>query len=196
MSLSGNDTKIVKSALNQLLKKCGSICTLQERTIHPKLWTSMEKCFLLRDGPPKRGDKILLKFMDCAYISDDCGLYAIANAVAKAFDIDPTTQEYDTELMRGHFIHCFEQNEMQLFPARTRKSSYIDGVRYSAYLKIFCTCYMPEDGQYVIYDKCSIWYHPECEGLEVDQIPKSGISYYLKKTLRRKDKIIYVYFVL
>ena len=152
--------------------------------------TQQVVCQLLRDGPPKRGDKILLKFMDCAYQnnSDDCGLYAIANAVAEAFDIDPTTQEYDTELMRGHLIHCFEQNEMQLFPARSRKSSNIDGVRYSAYLKIFCTCQMPEDGQYVICDKCSIWYHPECEGLESNQIPKSGISYYCKKCLNAKRK--------
>ena len=152
--------------------------------------TQQVVCQLLRDGPPKRGDKILLKFMDCAYQnnSDDCGLYAIANTVAEAFDIDPTTQEYDTELMRGHLIHCFEQNEMQLFPARSRKSSNIDGVRYSAYLKIFCTCQMPEDGQYVICDKCSIWYHPECEGLESNQIPKSGISYYCKKCLNPKRK--------
>ena len=53
---------------------------------------------LLRDGPPNRGDKKLSLFMDCAYQnnSDDCGLYAIANAVAEAFDIDPTTQEYNT----------------------------------------------------------------------------------------------------
>ena len=88
----------------------------------------------MRDGPSKRGDKILLKFMDCAYQnnSDDCGLYAIANGVAEAFDIDPTTQEYDTELMCGHLIHCFERNEMQLFPARSRNSSNIEGVRYSA----------------------------------------------------------------
>ena len=103
--------------------------------------------------------------------SDDCGLYVIANAVAEAFGIDPTTQEYDTELMRNHLIHCFEQNEMQLFPARSRKTSNIDGVRYSAYLKIFCTCQMPDDGQYVICVKCSIWYHPVCEGLEINQIP-------------------------
>ena len=43
-------------------------------------------CQLLRDGPPKRGDKIPLNFMDCAYQNnnDDCGLYAIANAVANA----------------------------------------------------------------------------------------------------------------
>ena len=42
-------------------------------------------CQLLRDGPPKRGDKILLKFMDCAYQnnSDDCGLYAIATPLQK-----------------------------------------------------------------------------------------------------------------
>ena len=57
-------------------------------------------CELLRDGPPKRGDKMLLKFMNCAYQnnSDDCGLNAIRNAVAEAFGIDPTTQEYDTAL--------------------------------------------------------------------------------------------------
>ena len=74
---------------------------------------------LLRDGPPKRGDKIILKLMDCEYQNNShyCGLYAITNAVAEAFDIDPTTQEYDTELMCGHLIHRFEQNEMQLFPS-------------------------------------------------------------------------------
>ena len=79
--------------------------------------TQQVVCQLLREGPPKRGDKILLKFMDCAYQnnSDDCGLNAIRNAVAEAFGIDPITQEYDTEFMRGHLIHCFEQNEMQLF---------------------------------------------------------------------------------
>ena len=139
--------------------------------------TQQEVCQLLRDGSPKSGDEILLQFMDCAYQnnSDDCCLYAIANAVAQAFDIDPTAQEYDTELMHGYLIHCFEENDMQLFPTRSRKSLNIDGARYSAYLKIFCTCQMPEDGLYINCDKCSIYYHPECEGLEISQIPKSGI---------------------
>ena len=93
-------------------------------------------CQLFRDGPPKCGDKILLKFMDCAYQnnSDDCGLYAIANAVAEAFGIDPTTQEYDTELMRGHLIHCLEQNELSLFPAKSQESYFAGGVRYLAYV--------------------------------------------------------------
>ena len=171
-----------------------------EIKIYDSAFTSMSfptqqvVCQLLRDGPPKRNDKILLKFMDCAYQnnSDDCGLYAIANAVAEAFGTDPTTQDYDTELMRGHLIHCFEQNEFSLFPARSRNSTFPDGVRYSAYLKIYCTCQMPEEGKYVICDKCKIiyiiWYHPECEGLDIDDIPESGIPYYCRKCVNPKRK--------
>ena len=52
--------------------------------------------------------------------------------VAEAFGTETTTQEYDTELMRGHLIHCLEQNEISSFPARSQKSSFADGVRYSA----------------------------------------------------------------
>ena len=90
--------------------------------------------------------------MDCTYQnnSDDCGLYVIANAAAEAFGTDPTTQEYGTELMRGHLIDCFKQNEMSLFPAGTRKSAFVDGVRYSVYLKVFCSCQMPEEGYYIM----------------------------------------------
>ena len=81
----------------------------------------------------------------CAYQnnSDDCGLYAIANAIAEVFGTDPTMQEYDTELMRGHLLHCMEQNEMSPFPARSRKSSFANGVRYWAYIKVFCSCQTP-----------------------------------------------------
>ena len=48
--------------------------------------------------------------MDCAYENNNayCGLCAIAmaNSVAEAFGTDPTTQEYDAELMRGYLINC------------------------------------------------------------------------------------------
>ena len=85
--------------------------------------------------------------MDCAYQNnrDDCGLHAISNAVAEAFGTEPTKKEYDTELMRRLLIHCLEQNELSLFPARSRESSFAGGVRYSAYIKVFCTCQMPEE---------------------------------------------------
>ena len=87
------------------------------------------------------------------------------------------------ELMRGHLVNCLEQNEMSLFPARTKRSKFADGGRFSAYLKIFCTCQMPEEGQYVICDKCHIWYHPSCEGLTESEIPPDGVAYFYKKKL-------------
>ena len=41
--------------------------------------TQQVVCQLSRDVSPKWGDKILLKFMDCAYQnnSDDCGLFVL-----------------------------------------------------------------------------------------------------------------------
>ena len=92
--------------------------------------TQQVVCQLLRKGPSKRNDKIFLKFMDCAFQSnsDDCGLYAIANAVAEALGIDPIKQDYDTELMRGHQINCFQQKQMSPFPAGSRKSTFADGL--------------------------------------------------------------------
>ena len=59
---------------------------------------------------------------------------------------------------------------------------------YSAYLKVFCTCQMTEEGHYVICDKSNIWYHPSCEGLDINEIPESGISYFCKKCLNPKRK--------
>ena len=54
---------------------------------------------------------------------------------------------------------------------------------------------MPEDGQYVICDKCSIWNHPECKRLEVNQIPKRLQKMLESKTKEEKikKKIMYVY---
>ena len=47
---------------------------------------------------------------------------------------------------------------------------------------------MPEEGKYVICDKCNIWYHPECEGLDIDDIPESGIPYYLQEMCEPKEE--------
>ena len=50
---------------------------------------------------------------------------------------------------------------------------------------------MPEEGYNIICDKCNIWYHPFCEGLDDKEIPARGISYYCKKCFysKRKKKI-------
>ena len=52
----------------------------------------------------------------------------------------------------------------------------------------FKRCQMPEDGHYVICNKCNIWYHPSCEGLDINEIPESSIFYFCKKCLNPKRK--------
>ena len=63
-------------------------------------------------------------------------------------------------LVPSRQCHMLLQALFISFPARSLKSSFADGLRYSAYLKVFCSCQMPEEGHYVICDKCNIWYHP------------------------------------
>ena len=77
-------------------------------------------CNIMRRGtPPKRSDVIKVLFTDVSWqpYQNDCGLYAIANAVCDALGIDPTTQGYVTSEMRHHLISCFEKNEISPFPA-------------------------------------------------------------------------------
>jgi len=55
---------------------------------------------------------------------NDCGLNAIANAIAEASGIDPCTQDYNTELMRGYLIACLEKQYLKPFPCNTRTPTH------------------------------------------------------------------------
>ena len=46
----------------------------------------------------------------------DCGLFAITNAMAIPFGRDPGTETFEQALMRNHLIACFEQKIMEPFP--------------------------------------------------------------------------------
>ena len=48
--------------------------------------------------------------------SNDCGVYAIANATAIAFGEDPVSIKYDQSVMRSHLIECFTSKKMEPFP--------------------------------------------------------------------------------
>ena len=50
--------------------------------------------------------------------SHDCGLFAIANATALAFGINPINQTYDARGMRTHLIQCLENKDITPFPTK------------------------------------------------------------------------------
>lgn len=46
---------------------------------------------------------------------DDCGVFAIANAVHLAKGGDPADAKFSQNLMRSHLIKCFEELKMTTF---------------------------------------------------------------------------------
>ena len=48
----------------------------------------------------------------------DCGVYAIAFAVAIAFGVNPGRQNFNQDMMRAHLVRCFKNKQFSLFPCK------------------------------------------------------------------------------
>ena len=91
----------------------------------------------------------------------DCGLFAIANAMAICNGQSPEFVHYDTKMMRKHLAGCLEDKVFRHFPASRRK--IIQETKKSEVLKVYCTCRLPEGGERMIAcDNCGEWYHESC----------------------------------
>lgn len=94
---------------------------------------------------------------------DDCGLFAIAFAVALCNGTDPSSVKFDQSEMRNHVKECIKVGQLSMFPHEkipTRKS------RRTKKYALYCVCRMPEDGQYIACHVCLDWYHPSCVGVQ------------------------------
>ena len=89
--------------------------------------------------------------------ASDCGLYAIANAVA--LGLDPCAVSWVQDDMRQHLISCFEKRELEMFPhvpnsvpSRCTNSHYV--------ISIHCVCFRHIPGaEMVNCNSCNNWYH-------------------------------------
>ena len=48
--------------------------------------------------------------------TSDCGLFAIANSAALATGTDPSVISWDQSKMCDHFLKCFEEKKIEMFP--------------------------------------------------------------------------------
>ena len=91
----------------------------------------------------------------------DCGLFAIANAMAICNGQSPEGLSYNTKVMRKHLAGCLEDKVFRHFPASKR--SVKQETKRSEVLKVYCTCRLPEGGEGMIAcDNCGEWYHESC----------------------------------
>ncbi|XP_066303195.1 uncharacterized protein [Branchiostoma lanceolatum] len=99
---------------------------------------------------------------------NDCGLYAVANAVALAEEIPPTQVVFDQSQMRKHLEDCFEMKEIKMFPYQTVKQSTVSK-HYQ--LSTYCNCYEHRPGSPMIMcDKCVQWFHYPCVNLSESEV--------------------------
>lgn len=93
---------------------------------------------------------------------NDCGLFSLAIATDLCNGINPSTQSYDQQGLRQHYVNCLESRRMTLFPKTTRRvPRHLGSTRMS--VAIYCVCRMPNDKkEYVQCSHCNAWYHPLC----------------------------------
>ena len=102
--------------------------------------------------------------------ASDCGLFALAFAVALCEGKDPHNCLFDQTQMRNHLAMCFEKCELTDFPASTnlkpRRSK--SSVKLIRNIQVYCTCRLPWDknvsfhGDLAQCIKCRNWYHQKC----------------------------------
>jgi hypothetical protein len=93
----------------------------------------------------------------------DCGLFAIANAMALCNGQTPEYLSYDLKIMRQHLAGCLEDKIFRHFPARKR--TITQETKKTEKINVYCSCRLPEGahgGRMIACDGCGEWYHEEC----------------------------------
>lgn len=100
--------------------------------------------------------------------ANDCGLFAVAFAVALCSGKDPHICSYDQSQMREHLFQCLEKGEMTEFPATKKPKRLSRRLKSTRSVKVYCTCRLPWDKSKNFYGglaqcgKCSVWFHQSC----------------------------------
>ncbi|KAL5506352.1 hypothetical protein EMCRGX_G007973 [Ephydatia muelleri] len=89
--------------------------------------------------------KIEVEYVNCQYQqgSEDCGLFAIANACELCFGGDPSVVKYTQDDMRKHLLKAFDTLRLMQFPSKMRRVS--QHVLQREFIDIYCTCRMPNN---------------------------------------------------
>ena len=93
----------------------------------------------------------------------DCGVHAIAIALALCLKVDPSSLKFDRREIRKHLWNCFENNRLEMFPHQVRPCN---GKETTILLPVYCNCRMPHfttDEKMAACEKCKEWFHQSCE---------------------------------
>ncbi|KAL5475805.1 hypothetical protein EMCRGX_G025663 [Ephydatia muelleri] len=98
--------------------------------------------------------KIEVEYVNVQYQlgSDDCELFAIANACEICFGRDPSVVKYTQKDMRKHLGKAFDTLKLMQFPSKLRRVS--QQLSQREFINIYCTCRLPNNGRQMI--QCAV----------------------------------------
>ena len=91
----------------------------------------------------------------------ECGLFAIAFAVALSFGLNPAKLIFDQSKMRAHLIFCFLDQTFSNFPFHIN-TNWKKKKQISLKVNIFCICRGLYDSEMMQCTQCLEWFHFRC----------------------------------
>ena len=118
-----NDVQIIHSRGNHWIVVSSLLSERGHVNVYDSLYDSVDEDTLKSIKFLFKDDSIKVKMSEvqkqCG--GNDCGLFAIANAVQLAKRCDPTLVKYHQYQMRAHLINCFAKSKMTTFPSQRSK---------------------------------------------------------------------------
>ena len=90
----------------------------------------------------------------------DCGVFAIAFAVAICNGQNPEELIFQIPKMRRHLCDCLEDKQIRYFPANIRQRR--QNIRRVEKVPVHCKCRLQEEGDMICCEGCDLWYHSTC----------------------------------
>ena len=91
----------------------------------------------------------------------ECGVFAIAFAVALSFGLNPTKLIFDQSKMRTHLITCLSQKQFSNFPFSIN-TNWKKRKQINIKENIFCSCRGLYDSEMIQCTVCLQWWHIRC----------------------------------
>ena len=82
----------------------------------------------------------------------DCGVFAIANAIAICNGDKPEELTFRTAQMRDHLFRCIQEQQIRPFPSTKRRCQ--NHTKRTEILPVYCNCRLPEEGQMFFCQRC------------------------------------------
>ncbi len=102
----------------------------------------------------------------------DCGVFAIAFAMALIEGNNPCHMTFDTRQLRKHLKNCLKSGEMTSFPQQSHRGPTDRTICFSTNVEVFCTCRRParfsrskgmeKSEEMAECVDCNEWFHRDC----------------------------------